>query len=151
MKSALLLLSLLLVGLPFAAESQQPLVGLIEGKIKNERKAPIAFASLTATNIDSVERNSDRRTTGADKQGFYQFVNVPAGRYSIVVSMRGYRAYTVPLVTVRGSQRVRMPEIKMSRGENDNCVCPYAFSAVQPPQRPYGWYSFSECSLTAER
>ena len=109
---ALIVISLL--GCPLAVNSQQPLVGDIQGTIKNQKEEPVAWAALTATNTDSVEPESHRRTIGADKQGFYEFVDVPPGRYSIVVKMKGYRDYTVPQVTVHPGETVRMPEIKMS-------------------------------------
>jgi hypothetical protein len=63
-------------------KSQQPLVGSIQGKIIDQKQAPISYAALIATNIDSVEPESNRRTTGADENGFYQFVDVPESRYS---------------------------------------------------------------------
>jgi Carboxypeptidase regulatory-like domain len=101
-----------------SVESQQPLVGSIQGTIIDQKQAPIPYAALTATNIDSVEPESHRRTTGADEKGFYQFVDVPEGRYSIVVTKKGYRNYKIPLVTVRPGEAVKMPEIKMSRARN---------------------------------
>jgi Carboxypeptidase regulatory-like domain len=103
-----------LLGCAVPGDSQQPLVGSIQGTITDLHDAPIPYAGLTATNIDSVEPESHRQTTGADKQGSYQFVEVPPGRYSIVVKKNGYRDYTIPLVTVRDGETVRMPAIKMS-------------------------------------
>jgi hypothetical protein len=52
--------------------------------------------------------------TGADKDGNYQFVEVPPGRYSVLVQETGYQDYTVGLVTVRPGETVKMGEIKMS-------------------------------------
>jgi len=112
------LIAFLLLGCAFPGKSQQPLVGLIQGTVKDPHDAPIPYAGLTATNIDSVEPESHLRTTGADRQGFYQFVDVPPGRYSIVIRKSGYRDYTVPVVTVRDGETVNMPEIKMSPVEN---------------------------------
>jgi hypothetical protein len=114
MRTNALLIAFSLLGCPFAVDSQQPLVGQIQGSVENQHEAPVAYAALTATNTDSVDPESHRRTTGADKQGFYEFVDVPPGRYSIVVKMKGYRDYTVPQVTVHPGETVRMPEIKMS-------------------------------------
>ena len=106
-------LSLLLSPVPLG--SQQPLAGLIQGKIVDQKtQAPVSYAGLTATNIDSVDPESHRRTTGADEKGLYQFVDVPEGRYSIVVTKRGYRDYQIPLVTVYAGQTVNMAEIRMS-------------------------------------
>ena len=115
MKKCFLLLVLSLLGSSDYVKSQQPLVGLIQGKIIDQKQAPIPYAVLTATNIDSVEPASYRRTSGADEKGFYQFVDVPEGRYSIVVKKKtGYRDYKISVVTVRGGETVYMPDIKMS-------------------------------------
>lgn len=104
----------LLLVLLFAVNGQQPLVGLIQGMVIDERQVPIGDAGLTATNIDSVDREAHRRSTGTDEKGFYQFVDVPEGRYSILVKKTGYRDYKISLVHVRGGETVNMPVIKMS-------------------------------------
>jgi Carboxypeptidase regulatory-like domain len=114
MRTYVLVIALSVLFCPFPVRSQQPLVGSIQGVIKDQHEAPIPYAALTATNVDSVEPGSTRQTTGADKQGIYQFVDVPPGRYSIVVRMGGYRDYTVRLVTVHPGETVKMPVIKMS-------------------------------------
>jgi hypothetical protein len=109
-----LLITFSLLGGAFPAKSQQPLVGCIQGAITNRHGAPIPYADLTAANIDAVEPESHLRSASTDQQGIYQFVDVPEGRYSIVVKKSGYRDYTVPLVTVYPGEKVKMPEIKMS-------------------------------------
>jgi hypothetical protein len=114
MRAYVLFIAFSVLFYPFPARSQQPLVGSIQGVIKDQHQAPIPYAALTATNVDSVEPASTRLATGADQKGIYQFVDVPPGRYSIVVKMSGYRDYTVRLVTVRPGETVKMPVIKMS-------------------------------------
>ncbi len=114
MKKCLLPLVLSLLVSSDCVKSQQPLVGSIQGKIIDQKQAAIPYAALTATNIDSVEPESHRRTTGADEKGFYQFVDVPEGRYSIVVKKTGYRDYKISTVTVRAGETVNIPDIKMS-------------------------------------
>jgi Carboxypeptidase regulatory-like domain len=109
----LLALSLLLA---FSAKSQQPLVGSIEGTVKDQRGAPLMEASLTATNIDAVNPESNRHITDSDKSGFFQLVDLPPGHFSILVHKSGYRDYTVSSVTVRPGETVKMPDIKMVRG-----------------------------------
>ena len=80
------------------------------------RLAPAApavpHASLTATSIDCVDPEDCQRTTETDRRGLYQFVAVPPGRYSIVVKMKGYMDYTIPLATVYPGETINMPEIK---------------------------------------
>jgi hypothetical protein len=108
-----LLVSSILVS-SILVKGQQPLVGLIQGTVVDQKQARIPYATLTATNIDSVEPESRRRTASADEHGFYQFVDVPEGRYAIVVKKQGYRDYTISEVRVRGGETVNMPPIKMS-------------------------------------
>ena len=101
--------SLFVFLLPIAG--QQPLVGVIQGTVTDRHNAPVAYANLTAANIDTVE--PQRMMTSADENGFYQFVEVPEGRYSIVVRKKGYRDYRVPVVTVRGGETLPVP-VRMS-------------------------------------
>ncbi|MBV8903939.1 MAG: carboxypeptidase regulatory-like domain-containing protein [Acidobacteriia bacterium] len=98
----------------FLAGSQQPLVGSIQGFVKNPQGAPIPYATLIATNLDSVERQSNVRNAGADKQGYFEFVAMPPGRFAIVVKANGYRDYTIPEITVHDGESVKIPEIKMT-------------------------------------
>lgn len=114
MRTYVLLTAFSLLAYALPIQSQQPLVGMIQGTIRDQHGAPIPFAALTSTNVDSVEPGSHLQTTGADKQGIYQFVDVPPGRYSIVVKKNGYQDYKVSLVTVHPGETVRMPDIKMS-------------------------------------
>lgn len=108
MKGYILLAACSILLCPLLLSSQQPLVGTIQGKVN------VPYATLTLTNIDSVEPESSRRTTGADQHGLYEFVEVPPGRFSILVRKSGYRDYTIPMVTVHEGQTVDVPEIKMS-------------------------------------
>ncbi len=103
-----------LLACPFSVNSQQPLVGSIQGTIQDQQGAPVPYVSLTATNVDSVEPESHRRTIEADKHGAYQFIDVPTGRYEILMSKNGFQDYKVPLVTVHPGETVKMPAIKMT-------------------------------------
>jgi hypothetical protein len=113
MRTNVLVIAFLLIGCAVCGKGQQPLVGMIEGTVSDQSGSPIAFVNLRATNIDRVEPDSPRRTTVSDKNGNYQFVDVPPGRYAIVFKLSGYRDYTVSLVKVYPGQTVKMREIKM--------------------------------------
>jgi hypothetical protein len=71
--------------------AQQPLVGLIQGVIRDQAKHPIAQVALTATNLDS----DANRYSVSDSGGAYQFVELPPGRYSIKAQKTGYRDVTL--------------------------------------------------------
>lgn len=112
--TCIVLVTLFVTCLAPPLESQQPLVGVIQGTIRDQGGNPIPDVRLSTTNIDSVERESHRRFGASDEHGFYQFVEVPPGHYSLVAKKKGYRDYTVSLVTVYPGQTVQMMDIKMS-------------------------------------
>lgn len=112
MKPYLLLAVLFLLAFP--ANPQQPLVGSIQGIIRDQRGAPLPDAILTATNIDAVEPESHRHTSGTDQYGIFEFVDLSPGRFSIAVHRKGYRDYMVPVVNVRPGEAVKLPDIRMS-------------------------------------
>lgn len=110
----LYLLSALFSLLAVPAIPQQPLVGSIQGTIKDQRGVPLANATLTAANIDAVEPENHRHTTATDEHGIFQFVDLAPGHYSIAAHRSGFRDYTIPSVSVRPGEAVRMPDIRMS-------------------------------------
>ena len=89
--------------------AQQPLVGLIQGVIRDQAKHPIAQVALTATNLDSHAN----RYSVSDSGGAYQFVELPPGRYSIKAQKTGYRDVTLSLVTVAPGQTVDSSDMTM--------------------------------------
>jgi Carboxypeptidase regulatory-like domain len=108
------LLVTLIFLLAFHANPQQPLVGSIQGTVKDQRGVPLADAVVTATNIDAVEPETYRHTASTDKDGTFQFIDLSPGRFSIMVQKRGYRDYTIDLVNLRPGEAVKIPEIKIS-------------------------------------
>jgi hypothetical protein len=124
MKAYLSFTVFLVLGVPFSVKSQQPLVASIDGTIKNQQGQPIPYASLSLTNIDSVEAQSTRQEAGSDQQGRYEFVEVPEGRYALTVKKNGYQDYTIPLLSVYPGQRVRMPVIKLSAAAPPHTTAP---------------------------
>jgi hypothetical protein len=86
MKKYLLSAFLLLLVSSIFVKGQQPLVGLIQGTVVDQKQARIPYATLTATNIDSVEPESHRRTTSADENGFFNLSMLP--RVAIQLSSR---------------------------------------------------------------
>lgn len=111
------------------------MVGLIQGTIVDEKQTPVPYANLVATNVDSVNPESQRMTSGTDQKGFYQFVDVPEGRYSIIVTKKGFEEYKVPLVTVRPGETVKLPAIKMLSAAGDGQQRPIA-QIVRPGKHP---------------
>jgi hypothetical protein len=111
-KTCLILVAFSLLCLEFPVDSQQPLVGLIQGTVKNQQGAPVPNASVTATNLDTIER--EWQASGTNSGGTFQIVDVPPGHYSIAVTNRDCQDYLLPFVTVHDGQTVNIT-IKMKR------------------------------------
>jgi len=123
-KTCLILGAFSLICLAFPVDSQQPLVGLIQGTVKNQQGAPVPNASVTATNLDTIER--EWQASGANSGGTFQIVDVPPGHYSIAVTNKDYQDYLLPLVTVHDGQTVNIT-IKMKRKDAEK---PDAISSI---------------------
>src|SRR5271156_739915 len=64
--------------------------GSISGTVTDSTGAVIAKASVTVTNVDTgVQQNA---TT--DDKGFYSFLDLPVGRYTVEVLNKGFKPYT---------------------------------------------------------
>ena len=111
-KTSLILVAFSLLCLAFPVDSQQPLVGLIQGTVKNQQGAPVPNASVTATNLDTIER--EWQASGTNSGGTFQIVDVPPGHYSIAVTNKDYQDYLLPFVTLHDGQTVNI-NIKMKR------------------------------------
>ena len=96
----------LLICFAFPGDCQQPLVGLIQGTVKNQQGAPVSNASVTATNLDTID--PERQFGVTDTRGTFQIVDVPPGHYSIAVTNEGYLTYLIPWVTVHDGEKVNM-------------------------------------------
>jgi len=112
LKTCLILVAFALLCLAFPVGSQQPLVGLIQGTVKNQQGAPVPNASVTATNLDTIER--EWQASGTNSGGTFQIVDVPPGHYSIAVTNKDYQDNLLPFVTVHDGQTVNIT-IKMKR------------------------------------
>jgi len=112
LKTCLILVAFALLCLAFPVGSQQPLVGLIQGTVKNQQGAPVPNASVTATNLDTIER--EWQASGTNSGGTFQIVDVPPGHYSIAVTNKDYQDNLLPFVTLHDGQTVNI-NIKMKR------------------------------------
>lgn len=69
-----------------AMASAAPNTGTISGTVQTGEGAPVADASV-------VIQGQVRMTTASDAKGAFQFLNVPAGLYSMVVTKAGFDTY----------------------------------------------------------
>jgi len=76
--------------------AQTEATGSLTGKLTETSGAPIANATVTATNPDTGQ--SRVATTGAD--GSYEFTMLPPGNYQVKFEAAGYQSLEMPTATV---------------------------------------------------
>ncbi|MGH9752635.1 MAG: carboxypeptidase-like regulatory domain-containing protein, partial [Blastocatellia bacterium] len=79
-------LSLALMAGAFLQAAAQATSGSISGVVTDERQAAITSATVTARNVGTNES----RSTTADSEGRYRFLNLPVGNYEITVQANGF-------------------------------------------------------------
>lgn len=83
------------------ADAQRPTTGTVAGRITDRvTQAPVPGANIEA--VTTVGRVVASAVTDAD--GAYRLVSVPAGAYSIVVTVAGYHTVRIPNVRVLAGQ-----------------------------------------------
>lgn len=85
LKSGLLSFFLLLLIVPCA--HAQATNGTINGTITDQTGGVVVGCRVVLTNIETA----DTRTTATNASGFYQFNNLPPGRYKVDVEKQGYK------------------------------------------------------------
>ena len=78
----------ILLGMSLPASAQQ-ITGSIHGTILDPNGAVLADATVTATQVET----GFSRTTKADHQGNYVFVELPIGNYQLEVTVRNFEKY----------------------------------------------------------
>jgi hypothetical protein len=89
----------------------QTVTGVVRGTVSDEAGKPIANASVTATNIDTGQKQA--ANTGAD--GTYK-LNLPDGNYRLTFEAAGFKTLEISSATVGGT----VPEVldaKLEKGE----------------------------------
>lgn len=75
----------------------QNTTGSVIGSVADGSSAVLASATATLTN----QATSDKRTSQTNAAGEYQFLNVPPGQYTLVVSLPGFKTYSHPNLEVQ--------------------------------------------------
>jgi Carboxypeptidase regulatory-like domain len=94
----------LALGVPRGAAAQEP-AGSVEGTVRAEEGAPLAFALVRLLLVDS--RASGVADVITDAEGRYRFPAVPAGEYRLQVEQIGYERIVSPVVRVRAGETLR--------------------------------------------
>src|SRR5437762_4223047 len=82
-----LLLAVLLTSLPLFA---QKITGDISGTVQDSTGAVVKDATITAKNIGTGETRSAKSSDA----GFYRIVELPPGKYTVTVSVKGFKTAT---------------------------------------------------------
>lgn len=79
----------LILGTSLAASAQNTTAS-VRGTVMDEQGAAMAGASVTITNADTA----DSRSGKSDREGSYTFPSLPIGRYTLTVTMEGFKTFT---------------------------------------------------------
>ena len=87
-----------------ASAEAQSTFGSILGTIQDPSGAALGAGAVEITNLDD---NSTRKTT-SDDSGLYQFLNLPAGRYTLSAAKAGFNTTRVSGVELEARQQRRL-------------------------------------------
>ena len=102
MNRKLVLLSIVLLAVQYAVA--QSTFGSIVGVVKDPDQLVIPGAQVALTNLD----DNSKRTTNTDADGAFQFMNVRAGHYEVVVEANGFAPYKMTSVQLDARQTLRL-------------------------------------------
>ena len=96
----------LLLALSMTAQSAvaQSTFGSIVGVVKDPGDLVVAGAQITLSNLD----DKSTRTTEADANGSFEFLNAKSGRYEVSVQATGFAAYKMPSIQLDARQTLRV-------------------------------------------
>ena len=96
------LLLIILLSAPWA--TGQSTFGGIVGVVKDPSQSAVEGAELTLTNLDE---HSERKAT-TDGNGGFEFINLKAGRYELMVHAGGFADYKVSSFQLDARQSLRL-------------------------------------------
>src|SRR4029450_10007103 len=100
-----------LVALPRVSYAQR-MTGELSGTVVDESGGIIPGADVTAVN----EASKAVRRSVTNANGFFSFSALPAGRYTITISLQGFRTYEVTAIELRSgdSRSLRQVALKVA-------------------------------------
>lgn len=107
----------------------QTTFGSIVGTVTDSSGAPVGNTQVDLTNLGTGEKKSSPTNT----QGFYQFVNLPPGEYSVAVKKSGFKSFLRSPVTVQTETSTRI-NIALQVGELSQTVEVTAQTPLLQPQ-----------------
>lgn len=117
-----------LLVLSCAATYAQTVTGSITGSVADPKGAPIANAPVTLNAADSATW-----ATTTDKSGNYQFLELPAGTYTIIVRAVGYKVEVEAGIIVPAQQPASAGKLTLQAGAGtESNSSPAAIVQLQP-------------------
>ncbi|NOT63863.1 MAG: TonB-dependent receptor plug domain-containing protein, partial [Acidobacteria bacterium] len=104
----------------------QTVSGTITGTVLDASGSSIAGAKVTLVN----ERNSDERTGTSNSNGYFQFVAVPPGLYTIKIEAQGFRTLERRNNTLTASEQLSVGNLALTVGQVTESVTTVAEGAV---------------------
>ena len=127
-RSYLLIISILMLSLGIAAQSN----GTVKGTVKSQvNDGPLANVSVQLVQI--------RRTVETDENGAYEFTDVPPGRYTIVTHIEGFSDQARSIVVASGGAITQIPPAHERRiTDPTGCGDAYRAGLIFGLMRGYG-------------
>ena len=98
--------SIILAGFAVGAEAQS-IQGSVLGAVKDKSGAVVPGAKVTLQNLD----DGTVRETVSNGTGDYQFLDTPAGRYSVVISATGFERWSTSGLILAARQQLRVDAV----------------------------------------
>jgi hypothetical protein len=86
-----------------------------------------------AVEVDSGARKWQAQT---DDMGVYKFTNLPAGEYTLVVNMAGFKRFSLKSIVVLEGQERRLPDVPLDLG--NGCGSPFRDLVLLPDGGSFG-------------
>jgi hypothetical protein len=98
--------AIILTGFAAGAEAQS-IQGSVLGAVKDKSGAVVPGAKVTLQSLD----DGTGRETVSNGTGDYQFLDTPAGRYSVVISAAGFEQWSTSGLTLAARQQLRVDAV----------------------------------------
>ncbi|MGH9751875.1 MAG: carboxypeptidase-like regulatory domain-containing protein [Blastocatellia bacterium] len=112
------LLAVLLLA-PARAQSTTQ-TGALKGRVKEQNGKALEGVIIRAT---SAENKEDKRETKSDAKGDFEFVALPAGRYSLSFEKQGYKTFTTRKLEIAAAETTRLSrDVELAREDKPYAV-----------------------------
>src|ERR1017187_8743884 len=107
-----LFLAVLLLAVCASRTSAQTVSANLSGFVNDPTGAVVPGANIVLTN----QASKDKRSAVSNSSGFFSFIAVPAGTYSVQVSQTGFGTFTEKNIELHPSDERTLTDIKLKIG-----------------------------------